>query len=453
MRVMYFAAWGGYYEVNQTTVDSINNDGKFLGTYIVGENFSFEIRYYLAIVDNPTEFDSVQDLPMTAENVLGNVYFTVNGNEVIVTIWYDGTPYTLKYNFSSQTDMTIFDAEEIYFMKRSNKPQIFINLTKDRLYLRDMLSAGSDKKPAFVPHVIWDLNTNTITKMEKYNAYAYVKQNNQGALIAYYYVDEFIMDNIISTTLSYTSRQRSDEWFGLVTRYTDWKTFIWSHTSEDTLHYRNLTSTWEWMIPGYNLIFLGLRATTYYEMPRIQALDFTNLPSYYNVSKQEIEAEYQKVNASFTQLKDNPRYKVWAFALQEGKEFELGWFGKIQTEFYNNPDNPDDPKNLKIIEIVYKTDDKLYTTVGKDMNLLITVEPKVDGIANEDNKEFSPLLIPLIIFVLSLAIGFTKGQLITRNGFNFKYVVGSLILSILVYFVVVNWTSIIKSLVIYPWLK
>lgn len=454
LAVNYFAEWGGYFTVTETNINSINDDGKFLGTYIVGENLDLQIRYYEAVIENPTEFNTILDLPNTAENILGNVYLTVSGYQVIVTIWYDGIPYTLKYNFSPQTDMTIFNTDESYFIKRNNKPQIYINKSKDRLYLRDILSASSDTKPAFVPHIIWDLNSNTLTNVDKYNAYAYVKQNNQGALVAYYYVDEFIMDNILSTSLSYTSRQRSDSWFGLVTDYTEWKTHIWNHTNQDTLMYRNLTSSWEYYIPWYNLIFLNMRLNTYYEMPSIQALNFTNLPSYYNVTKQEIETEYSKIDPSFNQLKDNPRYKVWAFALQEGKEFELGWFGKIQTEFYNNPDNPDDPKNLKIIEIVYTTDEKIYTTVGQDMNLHIVIQPDIDGIANEKpSKIISPIFWSFAVVVLSLVVGFFNGNLITKKGLNNKYIVGSIILGGIVYLVIANWDYISNLMVLWPWLK
>lgn len=450
--VSYFAEWGGYYTITETNINSINDDGTFIGTYIVGENLDLEIRYYEAVIENPSEFNTLADLPNTADNILGNVYFTVLGNQVILTIWYSNTPYTLKYNFSPQTDMTLFNTEEAYFIKRDGKPQIFINKS-DRLYLRDILSANSNETPAFVPHVIWDLNTNTLSKVEKYNAYAYVKQNPQGVLVAYYYVDEFIMDNILSTTLTYTSRKVMQRWGGLITEKTEWQTYVWSHTSDSEIEYRDLTASWQLLIPVYNLIFANIKTNTYYRMPAIQALNFNNLPAQYNVTKSEIETKYAEVNSSFNQLKNNPRYKVWAFALQEGANADVGIIGNVQTEFYHNPDNENDPKNLKIIEIVYMTDEKIYTTVGQDMNLHIIVEPDIDGIANEKETIFSPLFWSLAVLAAALVMGFFNGNLLTKKGLNMKYVVGSGILSLAVYLVITNWDTISNLMVLLPWLK
>lgn len=425
LQIIYSEDWGGYF-TDDTGV-----------TYFPGET-TLEFRYFHAVITNPEVTTTVDDLPVTQEGILANVYFVVNGYEVTMTIWISGTPYTLTYTFDEETDMTMFNTIEAYFIKRNNKPQIYINLSTDRVYLRDILNASNDTKPVFVPHVIWDLKTNNIQRVEKYDAYAYMKQNAEGVMIAYYYVDSFIMDNVLSTTLTYTSREHQVNWMGLVNQYTPWDTKQWIHTSDSIIEYRNLTANWQLFIPIYGLVFTNIRTNTYYQMPAIKALDFNNLDSEYNITKTELEMQYASIDSSFTVLKNNPRYKVWAFALQEGKNVDAGLFGKVQTEIYHNPNNPNDPYNLKVIEIVYATDEKLYTTVGKDMNLHIKLDPKIDGIANETKEQINAFFIAVISFAVFLIIGLFTKSLMFRNKVNFAYIFVALGLSTLIYYILQN---------------
>ncbi|VEU82755.1 hypothetical protein [Acholeplasma hippikon] len=381
---------------NQTWIDNVS--------FLKDRGYESIVTLRHSSTTNPPEETTVGDLPTTDDNLLGNVFFEVDDYKVDVTIWYQGNPYLISFNFTDSTDMSLFNTHEAYFLNKENKPQIYINKSKDRLYLRDILSADSELEPAFVPHVIWDLNTNELKSIDKYNAYAYIKQNNEGVLVAYYYVDSFIMDNVLSTTLTYTSRQHTKNWFGIVDKRTDWTTYSWTYTNDKYLEYRDLSSHWSYWIPGWNLIFANIRKNTILTMPRIESVDFYSQQSYYNITKSELELAYSSVDSKFINIKDNPRYKVWAFALQEGKSLDMGWIGKVQTEFYNNEANPDDPRNLKIIEMVYETDGKLYTTVGEDMNLKIVVQPKIDGIKNETESNFNLILILVIVIIILVLI-------------------------------------------------
>ena len=346
-------------------------------------------------------YDTVESLPKTENRVLGNVFFTVTGNNVVVTIWYQGMAYNLQYSMAPQTDMSIFDTKEAYYINTAG-PQIFINHS-DRLYLKDILSANSDEKPAFVPHTIWDLNSNELTHVKKYNAYVYLKQNTKGVMMSYFYVDEFIMDKILSATLTYYSRQHIKNWFGLQKETTPWEQEYFSYTNEDTLKYKNLTSGWVDWVPGWNLISLLIKSNVTYEMPRISNVDWNNIQPEYNVTRSEVEREIQEVYPEFNGLKSNPRYKLWAFALRGGASFNNP-AGSVQTELYQNKDNKDDPKNLKVIEIVYETDGKVYTTVGSDMNLIIAIDDPIDGV-EKDTAKRPWWALPLFFIAAAFVVG------------------------------------------------
>src|SRR5690606_34493491 len=98
-----------------------------------------------------------------------------------------------------------------------------------------------------------------------------------------------------------------------------------------------------------------------------------NIQKEYNVTRNEVESYFKKVNPDFEALKNNPRYKLWAFALESETINEVNfWLGagiiNKYTEFYNDPNNPDDPNNFQIISIDYITNGQLYQTLGNDID-------------------------------------------------------------------------------------
>lgn len=355
---------------------------------------------------------SVSDLPITVNKILGDVFFETEGQKVTVKVQYDGTEYVMNYNMSDDTNMELFKTREAYYIKVNEKPQIYINHS-DRLYLKDILLSNEGATPAFIPHTIWDLESNELIHVEKYNAYAYMKQNDKGVMISYFYVDQFIIDKMLSATLTYYSRQHTKNWFGLVNETTDWERKEWSYTNEETLRYRNLTSGWDSWIPVWNLISVGIKTNTYYEMPRIDNVDWLNKQPEYNVSKTEVEREIKNVYPAFEGLKDDPRYKLWAFALEEGKNWDSGIIGHVKSELYNNKDNVNDRKNLKVIEIVYETNGKLYESVGNDMDLIIAIDPDIDGVEKDKNK--TPWWALPLFFIAS---AFVVGVINKSGGFK-----------------------------------
>lgn len=320
-------------------------------------------------------FTEVEDLPKTPKGLIPRVYFKTEGYSLKIQIVISGRAFYLKYNFTDEQDMSLFDTVESYFLN-IDEPQIIINHS-DRPYLREILESPNNESPAFVPHSIWDLNTNEIETQLKYAANVYIKNNNHGVMISYVYIDEFIMDQIISTTLSWTSRVKKSV-LGINAGYTDWAVQDAVFTNSDYLTYKNKSASWQNYVPGWNQVRNIYQHLKTYEMPRIASVNLDNPQKDYNVTRHELDRYFKEVNPDFDEISKDKRFKVWAFALEPEALNEISmWTGYIYnrtTQFYDNPNDPKDPYNFQIININYITNGKVYETIGDDMNIYIKVD-------------------------------------------------------------------------------
>lgn len=333
-------------------------------------------------------------LPLTADNKLGTVSFRVIGNRVETDIYYNNMYYSLNHTFDISSDFGIFNTKEAYYINLDGTPQIFVNHS-DRLYLKDILEAKPGEKPAFVPHTIWDLNTNELTTRNQYTTNVFIKQNDKGLLISYVYIDEFIIDKINSAVISWTSRQKNNFVNSIfLGKYSEWETNIVEMTGDEEFKYRNLTSSWQDVIPYWNIVSGVYKLNKKYELPRINSVDFNQIQPEYNITQNEVESYFRSINSNFDKFNLNSRYKLWAFTLQEGKNY-LG----TQTEIYNNPNDLKDEKNFKILNLQYTTNGKLYETVGDDIEIKTVLDPTIDGITNQKESKR-----PLIIFIVISAL-------------------------------------------------
>lgn len=376
------------------------------------ESSGFEDGWYFMIrrklkltppIEPPSEIITtpINDLPITAataySNDIGIVYFFVDGYNLIVQINYIQV-YYLEYHFSPQTDMNFFaNITEAYYINKNNDPSIFINHS-ELVYLYDIMTAPEDEKPAFVPHSIWDLKTNEIKTISEYKVLAYLKQMQAGPIVAYVYIDQFIMDKMISIQVSWTDRQENGWPMKLWQKYTKWEQHIETYTADDYLTYRNLYTNWEHLIPVWQFIRLGTQLSRYYEMPRIDSVNWNNIQPEYNITKNEVESYFSKMDEDFVALKTNPRFKTWAIALQGGKNSDVGF---AKTQIYHNEDDLTDPMNFHIVHITYETNGKLYETVGDHMDLRITIHQ--DLLPDEKSNKLMSLIVLIFVVVLFFA--------------------------------------------------
>lgn len=401
----------------------------------VGNNIGTTFRYQHYY--DPEDYVAIDELPNTANDELAAVYFDVQGKSVRTIIRYrSGEVYTTLSNFHHDTDMSIFETKEAYLQNINSRPQIIINHS-DRLYLRDILEAPDNEKPAFVPHSIWDLKTNEIVTQNTYTTNVYIKQNDAGVMISYIYIDEYIIDAILSTTLQWTSRTRSNILWGLIsTGKTEWESHQATFTSDDYIRYKNLTSSWQNYVPGWNQIRNIYQNIKTFEMPRISSVNLSNPQEYYNVTQAEVERYFRSSNPEFDELNTNPRYKLWAFALEEESIQEVNlWLGSgiinSYTEFYDNPTDPTDPDNFQIIKINYQTNGKLYDAVGNDMNLSITIAPPLKATPDISRLNIVIFLAIVLIWVYVLATnkGFSSFRNLVKVSFIFWIVVALILVA------------------------
>lgn len=290
----------------------------------------------------------------------------------------------------------------------------------------DILQAPEDEKPAFVPHSIWDLKTNEIKTISEYKVLAYVKQMQAGPIVAYVYIDQFIMDKMISIQVSWTDRQENGWPMKLWQKYTKWEQHIETYTADDYLMYRNLYTNWEHLIPVWQFIRLGIQGIVINKMPRIDSVNWNNIQPEYNITKNEVESYFSKMDEDFVALKTNPRFKTWAIALQGGKNSDVGF---AKTQIYHNEDDLTDPMNFHIVHITYETNGKLYETVGDHMDLRITIHQ--DLLPDEKSNKLMSLIV--LIFVVVLFFAAFKAKAFSSPKKAVSFIIGTIIIIIFAY--------------------
>lgn len=349
-----------------------------------------KIEMDMPIYDN----SKIENLPRTSRNQLGDVSLDISGNEVLVKISYNNELYYLDYKFKEDTDLSLFETIEAYYINLG-EPQIIINHS-DKPYLKYILESPEDEKSAFVPHTVWDLNSNQMNTVEEYQTYVYLKQNPKGVMLAYLYIDEYIIDKLLTAEISWVSRQKNGFPASLVLgKYTEWKRHYETLASDDYLQYKNLTSDWQDVVPIWNILRGIYKLSKNYTMPQIDSVNFNNIQPEYNITKNEYEHYMNLVSDDFFELSQNERYKVWALSFQQGKS----WFG-TQTYIHEyDYDNPDNPNNFNVIKLTYQTNGQLYEAIGQDMELNHWQDDKIDHGA-EENDYTKYIFIGLAILLL-----------------------------------------------------
>ncbi len=415
---------GTWYDVNIIFGDKTMT---MWANLLYGYDDFLSIRKLVSVDDIPDDaFSDVSDLPTTTDTDefltdVGHVSFTVDGYDLIVTITYYGT-YKLHYIMESSVDMELFDSLEAYYINLNDTPQIWINNATDGRTLRSILS--DETAAQFVPHSIWDLNTNSIHHVNTYNAYAYLKQNEDGVVIAYFYVDEFIIDKILTATLTYTARIHSTNWFGLYEEYSEWERVSWQYESDDYLTYRDLTTNWTQYIPIYNIISTAIKTGITYDMPRITQVNKEAIQEDFNITLDELDYHFSNVYEDFASIESDSRYNVFAFALQEGA-MASNVLGEVQTEIYHNYDDENDANNFKVVQIVYETDGIIYTTLDDEIDTIVDID---DGLQDDADSGLWQMILDALteffenytlfalLIVVVLAMVFIGGIVIFLRG-------------------------------------
>lgn len=167
--------------------------------------FSLMVSYNPIVIDPDPEDPSeqVSQLPNTQGSIfdnynqMGEVTWTIDGYDATFQILYNGV-YQLNYTFNSSTDMSIFEeSSEAYYYSYEGQKFIVFNHGDE-----SMFDERNFRTKTFVPYTIWNLSTNQLSTIDEFNVYIYVREESGNNLYAYFYVDEFVIEHLLSATIS-----------------------------------------------------------------------------------------------------------------------------------------------------------------------------------------------------------------------------------------------------------
>lgn len=409
----------------------------------------------------PDEFDTLDDLPSYTNgsvysntNGMGKVTFLVDENNITARVKYDVDNNTLideneewfvKFTMSTNTDMSIFDSRyEVFYYVYEGQKYFLINHGTT-----SMFTSRNVKTQTWVDYTVWNLTTNEINTFERFNVYMYTKLEEANNAYAYFYADEFIIENLLSVSLSMRYRYtyligNPGEWkdyqqvleAGVISKVdpTSWQADFLSTTAVATTVLSFIPGVrWPALIVGTSVMaYLGSTVQTslvsYGDISQIQKIVPTN------TLVSELNKAYLNNYPNFSGLNSNmPVFKLHLGQFNE--TFSTGI--DIDPEF-NAVGNQ---KGLNIIQFTYMTEGQVYTIDGEDINLIFTPGQGTDGnnpnIPIPDIDVDLPLMIAGGLFVVIVVMGVLnhKGG-ISRLGLDglFKIIIIGLVVALLVYF-------------------
>lgn len=392
--------------------------------------------------ETPDDYNIVTDLPSTTGSIytnstgMGNVTFNVDGLQLEAKVTYNAQDYYLLFNMENGTDMSIFtNANKNFYYMYEGERFFLINHGNESIFQASNL--GTQK---WVGYTVWNLSTNEISTFDRLNVYLYSKLEEANNVYGYFYIDQFVIDRLLSVSLSMRYR------YNYVIGQSDWKihnkvleadvfeTFDPTSWQLDVLAGTALATGVLALIPGVQMpallvgsAVMAIVGSTIQSPPisfgTINQIELIQ-PS---VSlQQEINAAYAASNPGFNPNATNMNiYKLYI------GQFNDAWSTgiKIDTEYSLYQQQ----QGINIVQLTYVTDNKLYVIDGDNIDMNFTPGTGTDG--NSPGFSFPDLDLASLIAVLGgltvavmvLVSSIQSGVLFNRRrGFNFGMFVGTL---------------------------
>lgn len=336
----------------------------------------FSVTAYLIPVEIDLIGGDYQALPETEgsiysdTNKMGKVSISnLGNNQYQFTINYERI-YTFVYTFASNTNVSMFDSnfEAFYYSDNGSKFIVF------NLGQQSMFTSRNIKNQTFVPYTTWNLNTNELATIDDFNVYLYTKNEAGNNIYAYFYVNDFVIDNLLSVSLAMEWRYVS-----IVGSKGEWNPYF------RTLEQGNVSSgnvSWKLkaamissaataagsFIPGlgFPILAVGTPVSLLFnylavdEMIEKGSMAIGSINEISNVVptttlKNEINGAYREYYDNFDGM-DLSNYTLW--------KLHLGTFDKFfQDRVEIRKDN-----GLDVISFRYMTDGKVYTIDDSNIN-------------------------------------------------------------------------------------
>lgn len=413
----------------------------------------------------PSEYNLLSDVLATQNSFfdnaslsqMGQVDFNLKSSNSVDVIINYGQTYVLNYNFSSETDMSMFTDyyEAFYFSDDVGAKYVVINLGSSSMF-------GPDAVYTFSPHVIWHLNSHEIFKVDRLNIYMHTRLEAANNGYAYFYVDDFVIDHLLSISLRY--RYRYVYPWGTSTYGNPVNVILedGASTAVDPLSWQSkfmfgtaAAITVASFIPGAQLpaVLIGTSILAYIsalsspsqEVNRIQFGSVQQIEKMIYLSpvlEAELEASYREQfpDDNFTQIKENSS----VFRLH------LGQFNEVFTngiQFDKEYSEYQYQRGINVVQMTYMSQGQLHTLYGNDLGTNPgygsgTDEDPIINVPDIDIVMLIALLIGFAVPIVTMLIAFFNGTFADKyKGFKFKIFISTLfgsliagiILAVLVY--------------------
>lgn len=418
----------GSYNPNEATTVYIGQYPIYFGAYRYSYNEYDDNQLYTKLEDLPETgdfFNNIQDV--------GTVRFeTIDNDFVVVKIFYDDTTYWYKLQLAPNQDKSMFNEsyEAFYYTDNGEKFIVFNHGTTS------MFKNYYFQNDTFIPYTIWNLNTNEFRSILNFDIYIYLKEESANNYYAYFYVDEFIIDRLISATVSMQYR-----YVPLIGTKGEWQPYF--KTLEDT----NITTgniSWEVkaaaistaltvggaFIPGIGLpvLLVGTPISFYLQYQMWDQL--LNDGGFVSGSINEIEkvTPSDSLKAEVSSAYKNVYTNFEGINLDQLYKLHLGKFDKpLQKDVEINMDFSayDNQKGFNIMQFRYMTDGMIYTIEGENLDInpnpgdMGPSDPDIiiPGIKLPDGlPENLPFYILIAVLVLTFVGSILSGMLFRRRG-------------------------------------
>lgn len=378
------------------TIKIAISDGILYADYLtIVETLKANPKDYITVnfVMNPIEInpEDPSALPETIGSIfndstqVGRVTHTVDGRDVNFKILYQGVMYNLDYTFSATTDMSIFERTyEIYYFTYDQVKYMLFNHGEESMFTR----ASGD---TFIPYTLWNMETNEIATFERYNVYTYLRKEAGMTAVAYFYVDQFVIDNILSATVSMEYR-----YVNILGVKLDWQPYM--KILENDIH-TDPSVSWKMIAAsistaattlgamsgvGWPLFLLGTAVSGYLQYKTYEELTDSGIiylggtneikPVLPNASLLgEINTAYAKMYDDFSPVVANQEYKIFKLSLGSFNKF---FMDKIEVK----------NDSFNIASFTYVTNDNFYVEVAsEDYNVIVNPGDLVETPDNDSN--------------------------------------------------------------------
>ena len=387
---------GVYYEIvlvlksGLDDIQKINILSVFNNNYehrdVKAVDITIEAVFKWVIID-PTVESELALLPETNGSIFNNisdmadVSVSINGYTMSLVITYD-TVYDVRYTFSEQTDMSVFnDQYRSFYFTHDDMKYIVFNHGETSMF-------ESDDPDTFTPYTIWNLSTNEIETHYRFTTYIYSELEDANNVYAYFYVDDFVIDHLLSVSLAYRYKYQGlfedDEWedpVHLVLEADEEVTGLdptsWQF---DFLASASVVTSIGSLIPvvRWPVLLVGTASMAY-----VGSTVESDLIETGNVSQiEEISSPTQKVtdklNEAYTLNDPNfpgldPNLNVYKLHLgQYNKAFTSGI---AIDESYSEVNGQ---QGINIIQFTYRTNGQVYTIKGENIDVSFTPGPGTD---------------------------------------------------------------------------